>query len=56
MKKKPVKKEPVPVKKQTVQELFQTKKPKPKPVQKVYKPVKKPVYQAPIYESGEDMF
>lgn len=54
--KKPTIKKPVTPKRQTVQELFQTKKPKPKPVRKVIKPTVKPSYKAPSHDYNEDMF
>jgi cell division protein FtsI (penicillin-binding protein 3) len=56
VKKQSVVKKPVKVKKSSVQELFQTKKPKPKPVQRVIRPTVKPSYKAPIHEFDEDMF
>ena len=56
VKKKPVVKKPLKIKKSSVQELFQTKKPKPKPVQRVIKPTVKPSYKEPLHVFDEDMF
>ncbi len=55
VKKKSVVKEPVKIKKQSVQELFKPKvKPKSKPIQRTIKP--KPIHDINRHEFSEDMF